>query len=300
VEVLRQSQVPPLAVPSQSAVERFAIEFVRNRLAARPAPSVLLPSREAAPWLHEWWEQSEHGPGKLIGASGSTAVPFVDLAIVAGDAATWSGTPESARVRCAEALLLPGATPDSVEARQSVLELRVGAGGRTILLVPGTGASPDHRLTPAALARLREAEAIARAGEVRGVVLSGWGGSMACESEGQQLMEAWQGPPVPLIVDPAARTTAENAVCSAALLRGLPDLEAVVLVTSWSNALRQHLAAVIAFQGMNMRVTSKVLWGLKHSTSLRPGLVGLIRLRRHLMAARALLKYGPSDPRANP
>src|SRR3712207_450494 len=100
----------PLVVPSRSAVEKFTIEFIRNRLAARAAPSVLLPPPEAAPWLHEWWQQREHAPGKLIIASESTAASSVDLVIASSGEVMSAGARECAFVKCDEALLLPGAT----------------------------------------------------------------------------------------------------------------------------------------------------------------------------------------------
>lgn len=292
-------EMPALLLPSEQAVRRFVVEWIRNRLAYLPGATVLLPDGRDSQWMHEWWTATEHAPGRVVAADRSRATSC-DFAVLdkASPVRTDADGQVATTVRCIDALVLPGGDSGAVAAAAAVLELRTGVGSGNVLLVPGTSRGPAGRLTPAAIDRLRHAEAVARGGGVRAVVVSGWGGPDAHETEAYQLLQAWAGPPVPVIADPAARTTAENGVCCARLLAGLPDVREVILITSWSNALRQHLLARTAFRGTRIAVRSLVLWGRLHATSLRPGLLGILRMRRHLRAGEALLRYGRDDPRS--
>jgi uncharacterized SAM-binding protein YcdF (DUF218 family) len=78
-------------------------------------------------------------------------------------------------------------------------------------------------------ARLREAEAVARPGDV--VLLSGWSRRHGRRSEAELMAQAWRGPDVELVVGADARTTYGNAV-DAVRTAAAYDVDELVLVTS--------------------------------------------------------------------
>jgi uncharacterized SAM-binding protein YcdF (DUF218 family) len=110
------------------------------------------------------------------------------------------------------------------------------------------------------------------------------------------MMRAWAGPDVPIILDEAARSTAENALCTAAIIGALGEVRDVVVVASWANALRLRLAFRAALRAHGLRPELSIVWGMAHGASWRPGIVGLFRLRQHLLAGRALLDQGLRHP----
>lgn len=124
------------------------------------------------------------------------------------------------------------------------------------VVVPGHGHThPDgiRRISDRCLSLVREAERL----HADVVVFSGL-------SEAEQMRDAWRGPPVELVVEPTARTTAENAARTLPLLveRGVTD--AVVVCTP------AHLPRVAVFfgriyrrRGIDVRV---------HAARLRPTL----------------------------
>ena len=290
---------PPLLLPSQASVESFVVAFLRNRLAARPQSTILVPGEEITPWLYEWWEGDPHPPGQLVSANAEQSADDCVSLIVSAKPATGRGVQDvSKRTKCVEAILLPGAGREWITAKIGLIQLEIGNGPGTALLVPGTADDLGHRLTPAALERLDYATIRACEGGVRVVVLSGWGGPGRKEPEAWQLAKVWAGPSVPLVTDTAARTSAENVVCGAGLLVPVSDIDSVIIVSSWSNALRLHLLALFAFRRSKISVRSHVMWGRVHATSWRPGLAGLLRIRHHLRIAREFLKYGSTDSRS--
>ena len=100
--------------------------------------------------------------------------------------------------------------------------------------------------------RVRRAEAEARAGDV--VLLSGWSRHRAARSEAELMAEAWNGPPVELVVAPDARTTYGNARAAAALARSRRATE-VVLVTSRWHARRASSLLRSTLRGSGIGVT---------------------------------------------
>ena len=100
-----------------------------------------------------------------------------------------------------------------------------------------------HRISPECVRRVRRAEEAARRGDVRAVIFSGFSSSDG-PSEALQMQRLWRGPTVPLVLDEAARTTAENAANSLAiLLESMPGIRHVTVVTSaW------HLRTPIFFR----------------------------------------------------
>jgi hypothetical protein len=105
-----------------------------------------------------------------------------------------------------------------------------------VLVVLGYGERrPDgsHGISEICRAGVRRAAALAAEPGTRAVVLTGWspdGGP----SEAEQMAAIWTGPPgVPLLLEPLARNTAENAVRSLQALRASPaDAAEVVVVCS--------------------------------------------------------------------
>ena len=253
-----------LVVADQAAAERVAAELTRHRRIARAR------GPGAAP------------PLAIPGAAPPPAIP-----------GTGPDGPAAGDV-----VIMPGAGTAPV-ARRCRTRLVIGPPSGAVIVVPGTAVNRDgvHVLAPETFGRLRRAEDLARRGAVRAVILSGWNGPAACGlTEAEQMLRAWSGPDVPLICDEAARTTAENALCAAAIIGALGEVREVVVVASWANAPRLRLAFRAALRPHGGRARLSTVWGSGHGASWRPGLTGLFRLRRHLLAGRALLD-GPSSQR---
>lgn len=168
-----------------------------------------------------------------------------------------------------------------------------------VLVVPGTATTRGdrHRLRPAAYARLHAAEELASTRRPLFVVLSGYAGDTDGPSEAELLADRWALPGVPLVLDVAARTTAENALCALSIITAVDAVGEVMSIASWSNALRQ--ATVFrAAAPRSLRVRTHIEWGAQHAESLRPGLTGLALAGRHLRAGRAYLRGGADGPGA--
>ncbi|HEY6481015.1 MAG TPA: YdcF family protein [Streptosporangiaceae bacterium] len=271
-----------LLVPDLNAAERVAIELVRNHLIAHPARNLAVAGSAELPELGAF----------LRRAAPVFAVTTRPLPRGAGFAVTGAGSAPPAGVD--DAVILPGAGTASA-ARRCETQLVIGHPAGTVIVVPGTAADRDgvHALTPEAIGRLRRAEALARESAVRAVILSGWSGPGGQgPSEAEQLMRAWAGPDVPLVLDEAARSTAENALCTAAIIGALGEVRDIIVVASWGNAVRLGLAFRAALRPQGRRPRLSTVWGVRHGASWRPGLVGLFRLRRHLLAGRAQLDRG--------
>jgi uncharacterized SAM-binding protein YcdF (DUF218 family) len=94
------------------------------------------------------------------------------------------------------------------------------------------GDDGSHGLSPVCRAAVRRAEALARDDPPRAVIFTGWSSSGG-PSEADQMADEWQGRrDIPLIREPHASNTAENAVRSLALVRELEGASEVVLVCS--------------------------------------------------------------------
>jgi uncharacterized SAM-binding protein YcdF (DUF218 family) len=249
-----------LVVADQAAAERVAAELARHRRIARA-----------------------RGPG----AAPPLAIPG------AGPADSGAGPADSgAGPAAGDVVIMPGARTAPV-AQRCETRLVIGPPSGAVIVVPGTAVNRDgdHVLTPETFGRLRRAEDLARRGAVRAVILSGWNGPAACGlTEAEQMLRAWSGPDVPLICDEAARTTAENALCAAAIIGALGEVREVVVVASWANAPRLRLAFRAALRPHGGRARLSTVWGSGHGASWRPGLTGLFRLRQHLRAGQAMLR----------
>jgi uncharacterized SAM-binding protein YcdF (DUF218 family) len=103
----------------------------------------------------------------------------------------------------------------------------------TAIVVPGhggRGVDGVHRISPRSLRLVAEAGRLAERLEPDLVVLTGWSSSGG-RSEAEQMRDAWRGPEVELLVEPTARTTAENASRTLPLLLERRIAAAVVVCT---------------------------------------------------------------------
>jgi uncharacterized SAM-binding protein YcdF (DUF218 family) len=113
---------------------------------------------------------------------------------------------------------------------------------RTAIVVPGHGSAGEdraHRITERCRELVNEAGRLAAAIDPDLVVLTGWSASGG-PSEAEQMKDAWRGPAVELLVEPTARSTAENASRSLSLLveRGI---RAAVVVCAPVHLVRARL-----------------------------------------------------------
>jgi uncharacterized SAM-binding protein YcdF (DUF218 family) len=269
-------------IADRDAAERVAIELVRNHLIAFPARNLIIAGSAGFPLLRLFLRQA-----RPVFEFTTRPLPGGPDLMILGAESGLSGPVN-------DTVILPGARTAAVAGRCET-QLVIGRPAGAVIVVPGTAADRAgiHALTPETFGRLRRAEELARGRLVRAVILSGWNGcSGSGRTEAEQMMQAWAGPEVPIICDDAARSTAENALCSAAVIGALGDVREVIVVASWGNALRLRLAFRAALRDRGARPRLSTMWGIRHGTSWRPGLVGLLRLRRHLDAGRAMLDHG--------
>lgn len=277
-----------IVVADVDAADRFSVELVRNVLLAYPHANILPVGVEKWPKLRAFLaDDAQRFRSRTDYSQG-----FWDLVILGEDQLPVVG---DVRVTIA----LPDVPSLPISEREIILVLGTPEG--EVVVVPGTARkiNGSHVLTPETFGRLRRAEKIARRRQVRAVILSGWNG---CDdnsrSEAVQMLDVWRGPQVPIILDEAARTTAENALWAASLTNALGQVRRVCMVASWVSALRLGLAMIAAFGGWRVRLRLSVVWGRTQAASWRPALVGLIYLRRHLDIGRAFLSDGPDGPDA--
>lgn len=100
-----------------------------------------------------------------------------------------------------------------------------------VVLVLGYSDGGSGELHPLCAARLERAAEIATDDDV--VVLSGWARVRGTRSEAELMHAAWCGPARELVVDPDARTTAENMANALNDLARVGAREVVVVTSSW-------------------------------------------------------------------
>jgi uncharacterized SAM-binding protein YcdF (DUF218 family) len=113
---------------------------------------------------------------------------------------------------------------------------------RLAIVVPGHGVrAPDgeHLITDRCRLLILHAARLAERLHPAAVVFSGWSSSGG-RSEAEQMRDAWPGPEVPLLVETAARSTAENASRTLPLLHA-NGIETAVVVCAPLHALRTWL-----------------------------------------------------------
>jgi uncharacterized SAM-binding protein YcdF (DUF218 family) len=132
------------------------------------------------------------------------------------------------------------------------------ADGELAIVVPGHGARLEdaHRITDRCRVLVEHAARLAVRLEPAAVVLSGWS-STGGPSEAEQMRDAWRGPSVPLVLEPTARSTAENASRTLPLLleRGI---RRAVVVCAPLHAPRTRLlfGRIYGARGVDVRVSA--------------------------------------------
>jgi uncharacterized SAM-binding protein YcdF (DUF218 family) len=131
--------------------------------------------------------------------------------------------------------------------------------GATLVAVLGYSDRSNGDLHPICATRLAAArEAADGAGAV---VFSGWSRRRgAARSEAELMVAAWDGPDCPLVSDPHARITAENAAHVGTLARALSAGE-VRVVTSSLHQLRASLLFRAALRGSGARLSVRTAPG---------------------------------------
>jgi uncharacterized SAM-binding protein YcdF (DUF218 family) len=109
------------------------------------------------------------------------------------------------------------------------------------IVVPGNGAAGRdgvYRITDRCVALVADAARLAEELEPAVVVFTGWSPSGGL-TEAEQMRDVWAGPAVELVVEPTARTTAQNAARTLPLLleRGI---ERAVVVCTPAHAVRSR------------------------------------------------------------
>jgi uncharacterized SAM-binding protein YcdF (DUF218 family) len=127
----------------------------------------------------------------------------------------------------------------------------VSADGGRVVVVLGYSERGEQGLHPVCRARLEAAARIARPGDT--VVLSGWSRDGRTEPEAVVMRAAWRGTAARLVVDPDARTTAENAVNAVDDVRRSGATEVVVVTSRW-HAARARAAFALALRGAGVAV----------------------------------------------
>lgn len=113
------------------------------------------------------------------------------------------------------------------------------SGPGRLIVVLGFSDGRSTRLHPICAARLAHAAALVREGDA--VLLSGWSRHPTRLPEAELMRRAWTGVAHPLISDPDARHTAENAANAAAHARELGVGEVVVVTSTWHRARARTL-----------------------------------------------------------
>ena len=133
-----------------------------------------------------------------------------------------------------------------------------------VVLGYSNGARPG--LHPVCAARLDRAAELSTPGDV--VVLSGWSRTPHTPSEAELMAAAWRGRASEVVLDPDARTTAENAANALDDIR-LARAREVVVVTSGWHAARARAAFRWLLRGRGIRVSSASPPGRSLRASLR-------------------------------
>jgi uncharacterized SAM-binding protein YcdF (DUF218 family) len=161
---------------------------------------------------------------------------------------------------------------------------------RAAIVVPGhggLGVDGVHRISGRSLQLVAEAGRLAERLRPAVVVLSGWSSSGG-RSEAEQMLDAWRGPNVELLVEPTARTTAENASRTLPLLLGRGITAATVLCTP-VHLVRVRLVFDLLYRHKGIAVRYHVVRVRPTVGSLAWELAALPLVPVQLLAARAEL-----------
>ncbi len=156
------------------------------------------------------------------------------------------------------------------------------AGGRVVAVL-GYSGRRARDLHPICAARLSRSQELADGASA--VILSGWARKPHARPEAELMRAAWNGPPVPLVCDVDARTTADNAANVATLADAL-GAEELVVITSWWHRPRARILLKVALRGSRMKLSVEVPRGRLHPLLLGRELACLALLPIHLDRAR--------------
>ena len=135
-----------------------------------------------------------------------------------------------------------------------------------VVIVLGYSDGGVGELHPVCAARLERAAEIAAAEDV--VVLSGWARVPGTHSEAELMRAAWRGAARELVVDPDARTTAENMANALNDVLRVGAREVVVVTSAWHEA-RAKAALRWLLRHTGVRVTSASPPGTSRRAALR-------------------------------
>ncbi len=127
--------------------------------------------------------------------------------------------------------------------------------GRRLIAVLGYSSGSAVELHPVCAARLARAAEISTTEDV--VVLSGWARSADGTSEASLMAANWRGAAAEVVVDPVARTTAENAHNTLNDILRVGAREVIVVTSTW-HARRARFAFrwLLRFTGVKVRSES--------------------------------------------
>jgi uncharacterized SAM-binding protein YcdF (DUF218 family) len=135
-----------------------------------------------------------------------------------------------------------------------------------VVVVLGYSDGRGAELHPVCAARLERAAEVATAEDV--VVLSGWARVPHADSEAELMRAAWRGSAREVVVDPDARTTAENMANALNDILRVGAREVVVVTSSWHEA-RAKAALRWLLRHTGVKVRSETPPGRSRRAALR-------------------------------
>jgi len=123
--------------------------------------------------------------------------------------------------------------------------------GQRVVVVLGYSDNGSGRLHPVCAARLACAAELTTEEDV--VVLSGWSRVPGSRTEAELMADAWRGAAREIVLDPVARTTAENAANAVSDVLRLSAGEVIVVTSRW-HAARARAAFRWLLRGSQIRV----------------------------------------------
>jgi uncharacterized SAM-binding protein YcdF (DUF218 family) len=135
-----------------------------------------------------------------------------------------------------------------------------------VVVVLGYSDGGTGELHPVCATRLERAAEIATADDV--VVLSGWARVVGATSEAELMRAAWRGAAREVVVDPVARTTAENMANALNDVLRVGARDVVVVTSSWhAPRAKAALRWLLRHTGIKVRSASPV--GTSRRAALR-------------------------------
>ena len=137
-------------------------------------------------------------------------------------------------------------------AAASALSDRPAGGGEALVVLGHHRHGDGPGFSREGEARLRRAEHVAESRSPHLVLLSGYT-SDGRRSEAEYMARAWRGPRVPLLLEEGSTRTSANAAYSLLLVRAMPEIHAVTVVTSRSHLRARYFFAPFREHGLELR-----------------------------------------------